>query len=434
MSFCPLVPNREERRVCWTIASTSDDNNSESRSDRRILMDLVKMLLALALIPCRNSVTRRTAKNKNVFCCQGWEYRYMLSVVLAVVLLLLVVRVFLWASNDAPATIASSITTSAKKPPLSNLSSSFLQHIKATTTDIENSNRDPYIPKSMPIKTLLILIGNLRCGEKAWESLSRNFLDWNNNNKNSSSTLLPHRVDLALAIGDPSRSIYPNASLLSRSKYLFTFPEYGDDWTEALNLIDPNWTTRVAPLLSKSSIALGGVRYSNWHGSGAISFWIRWFLSQKLVEHNLVSSYDRFVITRPDHFYLCSHDLSALNPRYLWVPFGQDFGGITDRHLVVSSEHVLAALDILPGLFQDPSAYPRLSDDLYNPEQLLLDRWKQLGIAHLVRRFPRMMFTCGNAAIDDVTRWKATGDIVEEGVRKKYRKEYMQSVDTCQKN
>jgi hypothetical protein len=147
----------------------------------------------------------------------------------------------------------------------------------------------------------------------------------------------------------------------------------------------------------------------------------------------LLSHYDRFVITRADHFYQCPHDLSVLDPRFLWVPFGQDFGGITDRHyLVVPSQHVLAALNVLPGLFQDPTVYAEsLNSTLYNPKQLLKDRWKQEGLWSQVQRFPRMMFTCGNPTYDDTTRWKVTGELVAEGVRKKYRKEYMQSEDTC---
>lgn len=291
-------------------------------------------------------------------------------------------------------------------------------------------------------------MGNLRCGELAWESLYQNVLDYNNhfnsntnttttntssssNNSNKQSLRFPHQLDLALAIGDPNASMYPNASLLSRAKFVFTFPEYGSDWSHALNLIDPDWKDTIAPLLANTSIVLGGIPYRQWHGSGAISFWIRWFLSQQLLQQDLITRYDRFVITRTDHFYMCPHDLSTLDPRYLWVPQGQDFGGITDRHLIVPSTLVLAALDVLPSLFQNPANYPRLSDDYYNPEQLLWDRWKQQGLDQHVRRFPRIMFTCGNPTLDDATRWKHTAEVVPEGVRKKYRKEYLMSEATC---
>jgi hypothetical protein len=291
---------------------------------------------------------------------------------------------------------------------------------------------DPrYVPPSLPVKTLVVLIGNLRCGELAWTSLYANLLEWNNRR----NTSIPHTLDLALVIGEDVPSVYQNASLFARAKYVFSHAEFGDDWSAALDMIDPSWKVKVAPLLDSSSIVLGGVRYKDWHGSGAISFWIRWFLSQKLLEHDLVSRYDRFVITRADNFYMCPHDLSVLDPRFIWVPFGQDFGGITDRHLIVPSQYVLSALNVLPGLFQDPAVYPELSLDLYNPEQLLRDRWKQEGLyEEYVQRFPRMMFTCGNPTFDDSTRWKVPGELVEEGVRKKYRKEYMQSEDTCKDN
>ncbi len=67
------------------------------------------------------------------------------------------------------------------------------------------------------------------------------------------------------------------ALLLSRAKFVFTFPAHGNDWSAALRLIDPDWKGRIAPLLANTSIILGGLPYRHWHGSGAI----RWFLSQQ---------------------------------------------------------------------------------------------------------------------------------------------------------
>jgi len=357
-----------------------------------------------------------------------------------VLVLLVLFRSILWTAKgpiklEAAAT-STSTNTKAHSSTGSGDDSRTSAELLAPPTEmptVSTALPDPYIPPSLPIKTLVVLIGNLRCGELAWASLYRNLVDWNNHHhQNQNSTVsIPHSVHLALAIGNDVESVYKNATLFQRAKHVFSFPEFGEDWSSALDQIDPSWKVKVAPLLSNFSIVLGGVRHRNWHGSGAISFWIRWFLSQKLLEHDSISRYDRFVITRTDHFYMCPLDLSVLDPRYLWVPFGQDFGGITDRHLIVSSRDVLAALNILPGLFQDPSLYPLLGSDQYNPEQLLWDRWKQEGLVGKVRRFPRMMFTCGNPDVDDKTRWKATGDIVMEGVRKKYRKEYIQSEDTC---
>jgi hypothetical protein len=75
--------------------------------------------------------------------------------------------------------------------------------------------------------------------------------------------------------------------------------------------------------------------------------------------------------------------------------------------------------------------YGRLSDLGYNPESLLLDAWKNQGLGKLIKRFPRMMFTCVNPEVADHSRWRKPGPMAEEGVRQKYTKEYEMSGETC---
>lgn len=68
-------------------------------------------------------------------------------------------------------------------------------------------------------RTIVFLIGNLRCGEPAWESLYENVLDYNN-------------ADLGLVVGS-SDDKYNDASLWKRAKYVFREKEY-EDWGDAL--------------------------------------------------------------------------------------------------------------------------------------------------------------------------------------------------------
>jgi hypothetical protein len=178
------------------------------------------------------------------------------------------------------------------------------------------------------------------------------------------------------------------------------------------------------------SSILGGVRFKKFQGSGAVIFMIRWFLSQKIQELSLTEKYDRFIITRSDHYYLCRHDISGLSDEYLWTPKGSDCGGITDRHLIVSNKNVLKALNVLPLLLERPERY----EDILrirsgNPEKVLWKSWKLQNIRGKHRRFERMMFTCGEDG--DMTRWKQLGELVEEGVRLKYMMEYNISHATC---
>jgi hypothetical protein len=284
-------------------------------------------------------------------------------------------------------------------------------------------------------KTLVILIGSLRGGELAWSTLAEHVLDVNH-------------ADLALLLGTATPIMYRDASLFQRAKYHWKVPEY-DDWADAIDLINGTiWRERVFPILYEFGYVLGGIKvHGNQYGSGAVIFMLRWFLSNHLQDEqeetagtgggapdaggwkSLLQKYERFIITRTDHYYLCRHDISQLDPNVLWVPDGEDYGGITDRHLVVSRDQVLQALDILPPVLQDPTQYAHLLDNRYgNTVETLIDfRWKQESLP--VRRFSRMMFTCGQDG--DTTRFRNMGVEVREGVRLKYGKEYVSSYATC---
>jgi hypothetical protein len=270
----------------------------------------------------------------------------------------------------------------------------------------------------MPLqnKTLVILIGNLRGGEKAWKTLYEHVLDVNS-------------ADLALMIGE-TRPEYQNSSLFGRAAYHWTTPEF-DDWADALDLINGTaWRETVLPLMHPHSTILGGVKMTKFAGSGAVIFMIRWFLSRKLQELKLTEIYDRFIITRSDHYYLCRHDISGLSDEYLWTPKGSDCGGITDRHLIVSKKDVLRALNILPLLLERPEKFiDVLKMRSGNPERMIWKSWKLQFKSGHHRRFERMMFTCGESG--DMTRWKELGERVEEGVRLKYISEYNISHATC---
>ena len=83
---------------------------------------------------------------------------------------------------------------------------------------------------------------------------------------------------------------------------------------------------------------------------------VRWFLNERLLADGILEQYDRFVITRSDHYYECKHkfaDLDLTNNK-MYVPEGEDYGGYTDRHLVVSRENIYEALDIFPEILRRP--------------------------------------------------------------------------------
>jgi hypothetical protein len=351
------------------------------------------------------------------------------------------------------------------KQPIMN--SSFITDINNYNSIISESRRDEIIQQSLASfpyqlftsttthvksnRTLVIIMGTLRGGETSWSSMYKHLLE-------------PNSADLALLVPmNTSRS----SSLFNRAKFVWEHAEYAD-WGVAIeNFINGSKTTSwrqmaiprnclATPLTSanaKTSGLFGGVKehtkckclevklrkaplqnhscYKERKGSGAIIFVLRVLLQQNIKRLGLLEKYDRFVITRSDHYYGCVHNLDDLDNRYMWIPVGEDYNGITDRHLVCNSSHILKALNILPPVVLNPKKYWVIVGTL-NPERLIKLRWVEEGLWDVVRRFPRTMFTC--ATRNDTSRWHVpnfSGSTVPEGVYLKYAGEYRMTKATC---
>jgi hypothetical protein len=263
-------------------------------------------------------------------------------------------------------------------------------------------------------KTLVVVMGNIRGGELAWESLYKNVLDLN-------------LADLALVVGERAPA-NRTSSLYKRAKYLYEFPEF-DDWTKAIDLINGTlWRDELLAYSSRENGLFGAA--DGRIGSGAVIFMARWYVQKAIVKYKLTEKYDRFVLTRSDHFYGCEHDLSLLDESFMWVPEGQDFDGVTDRHVVANSQQITKALDIYPNPVHYPSKYV---DSIWfhrNPEQLIKRRWIEENLWDDTKRFDRVMFTCADAG--DQTRWQGPSkNKAEEGVFLKYVEEYNQTRCVC---
>ena len=325
--------------------------------------------------------------------------------------------------------LAENMGTTKQSRSLQVMENSFPSTAAMTTSPRAHIALSPSQQTNRPLKnkTLVVLMGDLRCGEPCWSSLQENLLNVN-------------QADLALLI-QPPKPQYQNSSLFDMAKYHWPVPQY-ENWLDALDIIMDNssdwhdsFFDQALSVMHQDNILLGPLKhyYNNtqhqFRGSAMIIFFYRYLLSQKIQELNLLQEYDWFVITRTDHYYQCPHDsVATMDPSVLYIPKGEDWLGLCDRHLVVSKERVLAALDIVPPLLRDPLQYQSvLANPRGNSEMFLKIRLMEMQLP--VRRFGRSMFI--GAVEGDSTLWNNATRWVPEGIKTKYPSEYKRSKGYC---
>ena len=201
------------------------------------------------------------------------------------------------------------------------------------------------------------------------------------------------------------------------------------DWGVVLDEIAGSklWRYKLVGV-NKGNGLFGGVKKAG-KGSGAITLAFKWFLKQKILKNNLTEKYNRFIITRSDQYYKYELNLKNYDPKYIWIPNGEDYGGLCDRHMIVNKEDVIKVLSIIDNVVKNPLDYPLVRNEptnlyvkRYNPEKLFALRLKELDLMPKVKRYDRMFFTA--ATQEDDTRWKKAREVSKEKVLIKYPTEY----------
>ena len=130
--------------------------------------------------------------------------------------------------------------------------------------------------------------------------------------------------------------------------------------------------------------------------SPIIMLFFRWYLKRNLLEEKLIDKYDWFVITRSDFIYQIPHiPMCLLNENYIWIPDGEDYGGITDRHMVVSRKHITDVLSASDPIIKNPDElFEKMKSktdwDIEGYLEFTLD---EMGLLSKIKRFPYTMYT-----------------------------------------
>ena len=205
------------------------------------------------------------------------------------------------------------------------------------------------------------------------------------------------------------------------------------DWNKVV--VEPHVTTFVKPLswrhfLKIENQWLGGIKDDkNQHpGSAGILIFFRWFLLKQIKENNLLDMYDRFIITRSDFMYQLPHpSIELLNSGFIWIPDGEHYGGLTDRHVVLSRDHVEPYLNILNTMTLKSNDYfmkmQHKSD--WNLEQVIKFHLQYNNCFDRVKHFPYVMYSVRN--INGSSRWSLGKFSRRHGFYIKYISEFHES-------
>jgi hypothetical protein len=273
------------------------------------------------------------------------------------------------------------------------------------------------------VKTLVCILSETRSHEHSWKSFKRFVLD-------------ALDADLALCIGVPEDYDFSNP-YWQFAKYKFTVREF-DDWGDAFDLAKHNLTKQIDSserheadnnwrvLLDVPDQWLGGVKGPNQHaGSAGILIAMRYFLLKSIIDNELLEKYERFVITRSDFVWKAPHpNPEILDPESVWIPDGEGYGGVTDRHAVLSRSNLISYLNLMERIIRFPGELK--AEMLPMSKRWNLERFIRFCLNKSevsVRYFPYFMYAVRSWG--GSTRWSKGTWSDELGYYIKYSSEYL---------
>jgi len=245
-------------------------------------------------------------------------------------------------------------------------------------------------------KYLTVLAGNPRGGDDTFKSLNKYVLE----NLDS---------DLAICTGDK----WPISNyLLNISTYKWIFKE-PNNW---FDYYEENYSG-----YWKEFFNLG--KKTGLYNSGNIHFAIKDIILKNYLDS--ISQYDYIIYSRFDQFYTDYH-IDIKDSESIWIPSGENYGGICDRHAIVPLKYIESFLNICEYIdkkqaISNPPKY-------LNCETAFLRHLNYLNLYKNVSRFNRSQFTA--SLVSDKTNWRV-GKYKVYGYKKlmmKYPDEFIESI------
>lgn len=270
------------------------------------------------------------------------------------------------------------------------------------------------------LKTLVVILGSLRGGEVAWKSLRRHVVE-------------PFHADVALI----SPSVIPREFLQNvNASYVL---DDGEDFAMQADTLaisascEVNWKVVCKGNPSEVNSFAGGLDTKcgrDRPGSTGLILLLRWKLFEFLKNYR---HYDRVIVTRSDFVYLCPFSNDFLSEPRLYIPKGEEYGGVTDRFIAGRYNDILEYARLGRDFFCHASYYERNAFKrlkYQNSESLIKYHLDTRGIPYTF--FSRNMFTVRSRG--DETRWSegvSHPSLERMGLKLKYPDEYTGAKETC---
>lgn len=227
---------------------------------------------------------------------------------------------------------------------------------------------------------LILLTGTPRGGIQSWKSLIKYVKE-------------PLNCDLALLCGDKFE--LPDY-LYSKAKFIWKFKE-PENWRDFYYENFAN-TDAIDFLIQGEKYGMAG-GIDNYSGSGAIVCGFKIIVFNNYM--NEIMNYRNIIHTRFDQFYIDYHP--KFQGSKIWIPEGEDYYGICDRHAIFPSKYAEKYFGI--GKFlNSEEAKINFHNKEITPESVLLENLRYQHIIDSIERIDRFQFTA--ATTSDQTRWR----------------------------
>jgi hypothetical protein len=196
------------------------------------------------------------------------------------------------------------------------------------------------------------------------------------------------------------------------------------EWIDLIKELEPTFENHINAT-AKNWYLWGVIRTKNLKrtpaGSSGILLGLRALLS-RFLQNILSSPYNRVILTRSDYYHGCQHPNIYPQIGEIYVPNGEECGGVTDIYTIL---HWNDARRVLNTLHWIVHSNPKINGNL---ESTLLKYYTHMNMT--LKKFNRTMFTIGTN--EDHTRWVSYKHVsCIPQFRLKYRTEFKLSLATC---